>query len=650
MLSVSDHDHDPPARPARRLYAVAAGLLAVAFLFAPVRAAPEPALSTADEADGPAFTISRFKLQHLHPHPQLPDDDWLAQVKVRLGVVEDGFVAPRASVPHVEFRLAEPETWPSVERYYASGLQAILEQLRDALLDEGVMAVSVAPDPTQIDEAGRDLRDEDEHSLTLLVSVGRATELRTLARGERFEDEEALEDRPEHARIRRHSPVQPWDGEGAYRDLLHERAMDEYAHWLSRQPGRRVDAVLAPAEELGGVSLGYIVTEAKPWAIYAQTSNTGTRQTKEWRQQFGFFHNQLTNNDDVLSLQYLTAGFDDLHAVAASYEAPLGSLDRVRWRVEGTFSDFTASDVGLFRDSFEGTSWSGGGELSANVYQHRDLFVDLFAGGRYLDVDVESTVPGMEGGHEQFVLPRAGVRVDRRTRWYYTDALGQVEWQTGDVTGVDQAEIDQLGRPSPDRNWTTLQWRVGHAFFLEPLIHGEAWLDPDSPERSTMAHEISLAFRGQHALGSRLIPQVQQVAGGLYTVRGYPESIVAGDTVYIGRAEYRFHLPRAFPLETETREFFGQPFRFAPQYVAGPTDWDLSLRTFLDVGHVRRSSADGMPDEASDTLVGTGVGLDFGFRRNVRVGVDWGIALRDTASGEVTRGSNRFHFNFTLLY
>ena len=104
------------------------------------------------------------------------------------------------------------------------------------------------------------------------------------------------------------------------------------------------------------------------------------------------------------------------------------------------------------------------------------------------------------------------------------------------------------------------QWSLVHAMFLEPLVNPEGWDDPTTAEDSTLAHEIVGAFRGQYAFDSRLIPQAEQAIGGLYTIRGYPESIVAGDSAIVASLEYRYHLPRAFNIEAEPRELFGQAF------------------------------------------------------------------------------------------
>jgi hemolysin activation/secretion protein len=213
---------------------------------------------------------------------------------------------------------------------------------------------------------------------------------------------------------------------------------------------------------------------------------------------------------------------------------------------------------------------------------------------------------------------------------------------------VDQTELNRLGRASPDDEWLRLYWDVGSSVFLEPILFPEAWSDPSSPESSTLAHELSARFLGQYAFGDRLIPQEQQVAGGLYTVRGYPESATAGDAAYIGRFEYKFHIPRVLRVEPQPAQLMGDPFRFAPQQPYGSTDWDLVPKAFIDVGHVVTNANAGSGGDGSETLVGAGIGVDVVLKRNLRARLDWGFALNDAAG--FSSGNERVHFNVSVLY
>lgn len=613
---------------------------------APAPAPTQPA-TQASADDGPAYAISQFIPRYLRDHPQLPPLTQVLDLSITLGQVDDAFVAPRPGVPTVTRTLKELSAGPA-QRYHASAIQRILERVRDSFTARKFMAVFVAPDPFEIDEQGKDLRKAGQTSLHLIITIGTVTELRTLASGERINPEQRVNN-PAHERIRRQSPIQPvQEGQPGRFDLLRRDLLDDYAFWLSRHPGRRADVALSPGLEPGSVALDYLITENKPWSVFAQASNTGTRETNDWRERFGFFHNQFTGHDDILSIDYLTAGFEKTHSVLASYEAPVGDSRFLRWRVSGAWSEFTASDVGFARDTFTGEDWNAGGELIANLYQHRDLFLDLLAGARFDHTEVDNTLPGSQHGEADFFLPHAGLRLDQAAEWFTNHAALTLEWNDGSLTDVSRSEINRLGRSAPDQTWAVLQWDLSHSVYLEPLLNRKAWQNPGSGE-NTLSHELFLAFRGQYAFDFRLIPRAEMPIGGFYTVRGYPESAVAGDNVFIGTAEYRYHVPRAFAIEPEPRKIFGHSFRLAPQYPYGTPDWDLILRGFFDAGRSISNGGDQFSEQDA-TLLGTGVGFELLLKRNLSVRMDWGVALEDLPDHSVRAGSSRIHMVFTVLY
>jgi len=619
----------------------------------------KPTAPAPPAAYDPVFLVSRFIPQYLRDHPQLPPLDDVLNLQVRLAEGPSGYAAAREGTPAVVVKLRDLNSDTS-KPYHASAIQRILERVRDHYNAKSFMGVYVAPDPFEIDENGKDLRAVGATDLHLIITVGTVTELRTLASGERVNPDRRV-NADEHALVRRQSPLQPPKAaaNGAATapavanvnaasagDLLRRDKLDDYAFWLSRHPGRRADVALSPGVEAGSVNVDYLLTENKPWSVFAQVSNTGTEETNEWRERFGFFHNQLTGNDDIFSLDYLTAGFENTHAVNTSYEAPIGDSRWFRWRVSGAWSEFTASDVGFGNDTFTGEDWNIGGELIATVFQKRDLFIDVLAGVRYQHTEVDNTIPGTEPGEEDFLLPHVGVRLDQMAEWYTNRASVTLEWQSGN--GVSQDEIDNMGRADPDDSWVVLQWDLSHSVYLEPLLDRKKWQNPNAPE-ATLAHEMYFGFRGQYAFDYRLIPNAEQVVGGFYTVRGYPESAVAGDTVVVGTAEYRFHLPRAFAVQPEPGRLFDKPFRWAPQYPYGTPDWDLILRAFIDAGRAMSNNGeDFFEDDA--TLVGAGFGAEFLFKRNFSARVDWGVALKEVPERGIDAGSNRFHFVFTVLY
>ncbi len=608
------------------------------------------------EEDGEIYRVARFVLEYHTPHPAHPPIDDLLDTEVRLGVLPNGYVAPRAGVPTTVVRIGDVVEAGGAD-FYRSGINQVGRALVSELNDRGLIGIFVQLNPEDIDEiTGEDLREADRQDMRLVVWTGIVADVRTIASGSRLARKNEAGERvieqtvnnPDavHARIREQSPVQPGG-------LVRRDQMDDFMFRLNRHPGRRVDAALAPGEEPGEVVLDYLISESKPWTIYAQLSNTGTEATGEWRQRFGFTHNQLTKHDDILRLDYVTSGFEDSHAVTASYEFPLRS-DRLRARVFGSYSEFEASDIGFANEEFSGNTWNLGGEVLATIYQQGELFVDAVGGVRWQKVSTTNELLGTEGD-TNFLLPYVGLRAERFTDATSTLAGITFEANWGDLAGTDEDEIQNLGRLDVDEDWVVMRYYADHSFYLEPVFNPGGYREGASGGPQTLAHELAGSIRGQYAFGSRLIPNEEDVAGGFYSVRGYDESIAAGDNSVIVSLEYRFHLPRVFKpsrpgtLNDRSVGVFGDSFRWTPQQPFGRADWDLILKAFTDIAHIE--SNDAAVGEEDQTLWGAGIGAELQVRQNLSVRLEWGFALEEVdGANETDVGDNRVHFSATLLY
>lgn len=624
--------------------------LAVACAGAPGVAAAQPDGAkrpgpSAEEMLGQRRLITGFEIEYVKENPGHPAPEDVLQATLEVTNIGDGYAPPIEGQPTVTIRLADV---PQLEQqhFYDAALPLIAPAVVEQLQELGLIGVYVEPDPREIGVVdGRivDRRPQGQTTLTLLVTTGFVTEVRTQALHERVEEFETLNN-PVHRRIIERSPIQPYEeGDEVRSDLLDRNKIDEYIFRLNRHPGRRVDVALnASSQTPGGVGLDYLVTENRPWMFYFQLANTGTISGSGLRERFGFMHTQLTNNDDILLIDYLTENFEDSNALLGSYEAPIGDLERWRYRVFGTWYEYTAADVGQTLFDFDGTGYAFGGEVFWNFFQDRELFIDAVAGARWENAEVDDNIFDTRG-RESFVLPYAGLRLERETEAATTNALATVEFQ---VKGVDEEDLNLLGRFDADENWANLLFDASHSQFLEPLFH------TGDPNEVTLAHELFVHVRGQHSFGSRLIPNYQQTAGGLHTVRGYPQSEVAGDSAVIGTFEYRYHIPRGFEPQASPGTFLGGPFRWRPQYPAGPVDWDLIAKGFVDVARVW--NFDKLSFENDYTLVSVGLGAELVLTRRFRIRVDWGVALNDLEDGTgdnlVDSGDNRWHFELTVIF
>jgi len=613
---------------------------------APAEAVAAPVVVEPAPNDGVPYPITGLNVAYASPSAGFPAVTELLATSVELTETAAGWVAPRVDAPRTRVRLDEIPSLTN-HQFYSSAIVHINQAIVRAINARGLAGVRVEVSPKDVDATGKDLRAADK-TLNLTIRTAIVTQMRTIAGGERI-DEQYRVNNVIHQRIKDRSPIaDPANGQP---ESLRKDLIDSYLYRLNRHPGRRVDAAVSPAGGgIDGVTLDYLITENKPWALYAQISNTGTNETNEWRERFGFSHNQLTDNDDILTLDYSTANFDESHTVQASYEAPLGDWEQARWKVFGSYNTYTAGDVGLASTGLEGEGASAGFEVPINMYQDKELFLDLVPGFRWeyataKNIDL-TTGTTLTEGQGTFLLPSLALRLERFTDTASTAASLGIE---GNILENDQDDIDGLGTWRADDIWATLLWDINHSFFLEPLIDRDGWEDLSTPEDSTLAHEIALAFRGQYSFENRLVPTFRDVAGGLYSVRGYEESAVSADTLLLGSAEYRFHVPRIFDPEPNPGTFLGKPFRWAPQHVLGRPDWDLVLKAFIDLAYAMKEERTPLVDN-EEFLVGVGVGAELLLKRNVSIRVDWGFGVTDVSSANHNGGDNRVHIVATFLY
>lgn len=637
--------------------------------------AATPPAAAEQPVEPPKYAVSRFVIRYASENTDHPDpEDVLRSATVRLGIGPGGYIEAREGTAQVTLHVADIADEP-MRRFNSLALTAVVQAVFAEYKRRGIVGVVVDAnedihlplrrDPvtgqlgldTDDPDVGKDFRPERRPDarteIHLVVYTGAVAQVRTQASGERINPDARINN-PAHEFIRRRSPVQPGaDGAAGRGSLLRKDLVDEFMYRLNRHPGRRVDAAVSAGEQPGELVLDYLVNEVKPWSVYGQISNTGTDETDEWRERVGFVHNQLSGHDDILTVDFVTAALDATNALLASYEAPIGDSETWRWRLYGNWNEYTAADVGFAAEDFSGDGWTAGGDLILNFYQERELFLDAVAGARWQYVTTDNDTLGTTG-QSDFFIPSLSVRLERQTELATTLASIGLEGNVSGVAGTDEDELDDLGRLETDADWIALKFDASHSFFLEPFFY--AGFD-DPAKAPTLAHELQFSVRGQWAPGYRLVPNFEQVIGGFYSVRGYEESVAAGDTVVMGGVEYRWHIPWGFKNDPQAGTAFGRTFRWRPQQPYGRADWDLIARGFFDIGYAANSDKQSYEDD--ELLYGAGIGLEFVFKRNLSLRVDWGVALKDTKSGqdvngtfepEVEAGSSRIHFSGTILY
>lgn len=499
--------------------------------------------------------------------------------------------------------------------------RAVLAYFRNKGID-GVVARVVAPEP------------EKSAPMVVAVMVGTVAGVRT--RTLESDGSEKVDD-PRNARIAMQSPLQPATEEGQAATLLRQELIEDYLFRLNRMPGRQVSTDIVPGEVPGTVMLDYLLQDRPMFSVQIQGSNTGTAQNGYWLEQVGIVATRLLNLDDVLDVRGATNTFDQVYSVDGSWEGRFGDIDQLRWRIAGDWSEYDASDVGIVGNNFTGVTWGAGGALIWNVVQVHDLFFDIEAGTRGWYSNVKQSLLGGYGS-SAFLSPYGQINVFRQTRDSMFSGNIGVEW-TGANGSV--ASLTTMGRLNPSTEWWTVRGSVLFTAFMD------GWFDPNT---DSAVHQITARASGQWIPGgARATPVAQNIVGGFYTVRGYPQALSVGDNTVTGTIQYDFHLIRAL-APSPASEIFGKPFHWTTEAGTGmPPSWDVSPHVFFDAGYTSNNGPT-VGEVPSATLTAAGIGITCSVGSNFSVTLDWGIALNGQRSLGAKAGDSQLWFIGSLSF
>ena len=466
--------------------------------------------------------------------------------------------------------------------------------------------------------------------------------VRTIASGVRAGDSGQAVNSDKHATIKKESPI----NEG---DVMQKEVLEDYLYSLSRFPGRTVSAAVSNEPSSAQVILDYYVQEKKIFDVYASVSNTGTTETSKYQERVGILATQLTNNDDILSIDYQNSNFSGTQNVNGYYDARIGTLKDFRWRVTGQWGQYYSSDLGLAAEDFNGSNWGVQGDIIWTFLQKGNAFLDFDFGVKGWNAQTNNELFQSYGDANFITLTGMLDAFATGDTWAIQGSFGGMYT----TTNADQEQLDNLGRIDTSDSYFTMNGSVYGSIYLDPLFDS-SWKTSKSVYKP-LVHELFGSLRGQYAFDYRLTPLSQYTMGGLYTVRGFAQSITAGDNALVGTVEYRMHIPRMFSAAVPTGTFPSatKPFKWAPDSAtgAGP-DWDLVLDVFFDAGTINNNQAYAF--EANTPMYSAGVGLDLTILQNVAVGIDWGWALNSidnqSAGVQVDSGSSQFWFTATIVY
>ena len=599
----------------------------------PAEMAQQPAKQPVVESNEGAFSQSTQFSVEMQPanHPRMPTAETLMSTSVTL--YQNGKVYSGSSVSKGQ---KVSLTLDQLAQQGGSLTNSASTEIEKAIVAKvnasGISGVQCLVEPAPNAQSANGIK----------VVAAQLAGVRTIATGVRGGETGQSINSDNHATIKKQSPLNQGD-------VMDKEVLEDYLYSLSRFPGRTVSAAVSSEPSNAQVVLDYYVQEKKIFDVYASVSNTGTTETSKYQERVGLLATQLTNNDDILSIDYQNSNFSGTQSVNGYYDARIGTLKDFRWRATGQWGQYYSSDLGLAAEDFNGSNWGIQGEVIWTFLQKGNSFFDLDLGVKGWNAQTENNLLA-SNGNANFITWSGFVNaLATGETWALQGSVGGMYT----TTDANQQNLDDLGRLNTSSNFTTLNGSVYGSFYLDPLLDS-TWKGSKSLYKP-LVHEIFGSLRGQYAFDYRLTPLSQYTMGGLYTVRGFAQSITAGDNALVGTIEYRMHLPRMFTPSTPTGSFPSatKPFRWAPDSGTGAApDWDLVLSGFFDAGRVYNNQS--YEFEANTPMYSAGVGLDLTVLQNLTVGIDWGWALNSisnpSAGVQVDSGSSQFWFTATIVY
>lgn len=474
----------------------------------------------------------------------------------------------------------------------------------------GFEGLVVFPDPNQIDPvSGRDLRAQGEGGIRFLIWVSRLQGVE-------------LEDGGINQTV--YPRLQSIAEQSTEDNFLRPLTSGDLRFWnrFGRAPSRTSQVVLSPGERPGHV---VAVVKLRPrlnpqFSIMA--SNSGTPTTGEWIMGASYTHDQLSGADDPVGLSFLSSDTGERKAYSASYRRPVLFPDILELGISFGYSNYDASSFAVTKIDFAGETRSADLSVRWNPLgtEFEKYSFSFEAGVRGELVQASNSLIAGEADADM-VIPSVSVRLSTKGEYLRTESRLSLRANVQAIPVSDQSLLggvntkDKFERISID--------------YLESFKLGK-WLTDRFAETFSEAWDGHILFtraRADFALrDQRHLPQHQFIAGGTGSVRGYPESPIAGDSGYSISLEHRIPLPVSSLGEGSLLRSTLIPF----------VDWGETFVT------------DPLFYESDQSILGAGVGLELKAPRGGSARIDFARPLREIVNNgtilEGTRsGDHRVH-------
>ena len=386
--------------------------------------------------------------------------------------------------------------------------------------------------------------------------------------------------------------------------IIEYRRLEKELFNINIHPDRQVKAVILPGDVMGTSDLLLDVKDDFPLHIGGEINNYGTKSTGLERYAASVRHSNLLGYDDIFSAR---AQFgDEVFAVGSQYTIPVGDYGTEL----GAGFDYT--DVSVGREfkvlDIRGTAYRYKIFVNQPLYDTR--YLSFVWTGAFEYKSINNTVLDTPSSRDDLRMFRTGINADEVDPWGRSYVVNEFTF------GVPYFGASAKNSPRISR------MGAGATFFKYNGVINRIQPIYDS---------TNLYLKGSAQFTSnRLLPAEQVDIGGIYSVRGYPQSDYLGDYGVGGSAELRV------------------PSYFIPKTIKVPgTDipiWNrINFVAFLDCAYAKLRNA--FPGEhPSRNYMGAGGGIRVDLPRNLIARFEWAAPLGDEPSD---KSKSQFYFSIS---
>ena len=476
---------------------------------------------------------------------------------------------------------------------------------------EGMVAF---PSPDDIHPvSGKDLREIGDTSLTIKIWVSRLGSVSVKAKGGNNHISKSISER--------------LDSLVKDKDLIGKPIKREFLDKLKnygQHSSRTARVLLSANEESGLVDTILTLSEnlERPKFLFS-ASNSGSKSTGRWLFSGAYFNDQLSGRDDTFGFSYVFSNTMERHGVNTNYYLPFSPEKVMGMGVGVGYSTYDASTYSVTSIDFDGETIFLDLALKAKSQINSENLLNFDVGLNFENVSAFNTLTG--SANLAKITPRIGLSLQSAQKNRFSKSAFLLK---GNINSI--SESDQLVVGGIDTSDT-------YARLI--LSHHETW------KLARMLFEDSGKYLDRHLLlarleaswalgGNRNLPSHQYITGGSHSIRGYPESIVAGDSGYLFSLEYRIPF---YVFEAGERNDVNA----------------FSLIPFFDIAttHVNNSFF----YESDHTLMGIGMGIELQLPYGAYARVDFAKPIKELkTNGNIIDGTKsddyRIHGNLNWKF